>query len=81
MIRHGYLVREWFGVPAMPQSTYGVWSSTKSSTGLAYGLMLDESRHNQLPGGKHIDLNSKAYDFIPAGHPLTDPRKAHITIR
>jgi CubicO group peptidase (beta-lactamase class C family) len=81
VIRHGYLVREWFGVPAMPQTTYDVWSSTKSATGIAYGLLLDASRRHRLPHDAQIGLDSKAYDFIPEGHPLTDPRKAQITIR
>src|SRR5215472_9425472 len=44
VIRNGYLVREWLGVPAMPQTTYDVWSSTKSATGIAYGLLFDDSR-------------------------------------
>jgi CubicO group peptidase (beta-lactamase class C family) len=81
VIRHGYLVREWFGVPAMPQTTYDVWSSTKSATGIAYGLLLDDSRNHRLPNHAQIDLDSKAYSFIPEGYPLTDPRKAEITIR
>ena len=81
VIRHGYLVREWFGVPAMPQTTYDVWSCTKSATGIAYGLLLDESRNHRLPQGAQIDLDSKAYQFIPEGYPLTDPRKADITLR
>ena len=81
VIRHGYLVREWLGVPAMPQTTYDVWSSTKSATGIAYGLLLDESRNHRLPNNARIDLDSKAYPFIPEGYPLTDPRKAQITLR
>ncbi len=81
VIRHGYLVREWFGVPAMPQTTYDLWSSTKSATGIAYGLLLDDSRNHRLPHNAQIDLDSKAYSFIPEGYPLTDPRKANITIR
>jgi CubicO group peptidase (beta-lactamase class C family) len=81
VIRHGYLAREWFGAPAMPQTTYDVWSSTKSATGIAYGLLFDASRHHQLPNNAQIDLDSKAYDFIPEGYPLTDPGKAQITIR
>ena len=81
VIRHGYLVREWFGVPAMPQTTYDVWSSTKSATGIAYGLLLDDSRNHRLPHDAQIDLDSKAYSFIPEGYPLTDPRKVAITIR
>jgi CubicO group peptidase (beta-lactamase class C family) len=81
VIRHGYLVREWFGVPAMPRTTYNVWSSTRSATGIAYGLLLDASRHHELSNNSQIDLDSKAYDFIPEDYPLTDPRKAQITIR
>lgn len=81
VIRHGYLVREWLGVPAMPQTTYDVWSSTKSATGIAYGLLLDDSRNHRLPHDAQISLESKAYPFIPEGYPLTDPRKAQITIR
>jgi CubicO group peptidase (beta-lactamase class C family) len=81
VIRHGYLVREWFGVPAMPQTTYDVWSSTKSATGIAYGLLFDDSRNHRLRSHAQIDLDSKAYAFIPEGHPLTDARKEKITIR
>src|SRR5580704_13132776 len=49
IVRHGYLVREWFGVPAMPATTFDVWSCTKSATGIAFGLLLDDSRHHKLP--------------------------------
>jgi CubicO group peptidase (beta-lactamase class C family) len=80
-IRHGYLVHEWFGVPAILQTTYDVWSSTKSATGIAYGLLLDASRYHLLPHALQISLDSKAYDFSHEGYPLTDPRKAQITIR
>ena len=81
VIRHGYLVREWFGVPAMPQTTYDVWSSTKSATGIAYGLLFDDSRNHRLRSHAQIDLDSKAYAFIPEGRPLSDPLKEQTTIR
>ena len=42
IIHHGYLVAEWYGLPAMPATTFDGWSSTKSSTGIAFGLLLDE---------------------------------------
>jgi len=58
-----------------------VWSATKSATGIAYGLMLDDSRNHKLPGNTTIDLESAAYDFIPEGQPLTDPRKAQIKLK
>ena len=37
VVRHGYIAGEWMGVPAMPQTTFDVWSCTKSATGIAYG--------------------------------------------
>ena len=32
IVRNGYLVAEWFGMPAMPATTFDVWSCTKSAT-------------------------------------------------
>lgn len=81
ILRNGYLVAEWFGVPAMPATTFDVWSCTKSATGIAYGLLFDDSRNNRLPGNAKIDLDSPAYDFIPAARPLTDPRKEKIRLK
>jgi len=81
IVRHGHLVREWFGVPAMPATTFDVWSCTKSATGIAFGLLLDDSRHHKLPHDAQIDLDSPAYTYIPEGRPLTDPRKEKITLR
>lgn len=81
IVRNGYLVREWFGVPAMPATTFDVWSCTKSATGIAFGMMLDDSRNHKLPGDQKIDLESAAYDFIPEGRPLSDPRKDKIKLK
>ena len=81
IVRKGYLVGEWFGVPAMPATTFDVWSCTKSATGIAFGMLFEESRNHKLPGDVKIDLDSPAYDFIPEGHPLTDPRKAKILLK
>ena len=81
VIRHGYLVKEWMGANAMPQTTFDLWSSTKSATGIAYGLLLDDSRHHRLPRDAQVDLDSTAYSFIPEGYPLTDPAKEKIKLR
>lgn len=81
IVRNGYLVREWFGVPAMPATTFDVWSCTKSATGIAFGLLFDDSRNHKLPGHQELDLESAAYDFIPEGHPLSDPRKSKIKLK
>ncbi|HLM97891.1 MAG TPA: serine hydrolase [Bryobacteraceae bacterium] len=81
IVRKGYLVGEWFGVPAMPATTFDVWSSTKSATGIAIGMMLEDSRNHRLPGNVTIDLDSPAYDYVPEGYPLSDPRKAKIQLK
>jgi hypothetical protein len=69
VIRYGYIAGEWMGVPAMPQTTFDVWSCTKSATGIAYGLLIDDSRNHQLPKHVQIDLDSQAYAFVPEGYP------------
>jgi CubicO group peptidase (beta-lactamase class C family) len=81
IVRKGYLVGEWFGVPAMPATTFDIWSCTKSATGIAFGMLLDDSRNHTLPGNTSIDLDSPVYDLIPEGRPLTDPRKANIKLK
>ena len=81
VVRHGYIAGEWMGVPAMPQTTFDVWSCTKSATGIAYGLLLDDSRNHRLPNDAQINLDSHAYSYIPEGHPLTDPAKEEIRLR
>jgi len=81
VIRHGYLVGEWMGANAMPQTTFDLWSCTKSATGIAFGLLFDDSRHHRLPKDVQIDLDSPAYAFIPEGYPLSDPAKEKIKLR
>jgi CubicO group peptidase (beta-lactamase class C family) len=81
IIRHGYLVAEWFGVPTMPHTTFDVWSCTKSATGVAFGLLLDDSLHHKLPHDIQISLDTPVYDFVPEGYPLSDPEKQKIKLR
>src|SRR5579872_4484589 len=82
VIRKGQLVCEWYGLPAMPATTYDVWSCTKSATGIAYGMLFDDSSNGRLAeSSKKIDLDSVAYDFIPEGLPLTDSLKQEIKVK
>jgi len=76
IIRNGYLVREFYTFNMQVPSRFDIWSGTKSFTGTAWGMLLDDCREN-----KKVTLDSPVYDFIPAGHPLTDPMKEQITIR
>jgi CubicO group peptidase (beta-lactamase class C family) len=81
IIRKGYLVAEWFGVPAMPNTTFDGWSSTKSATGIAFGLMLEDSKNHKLPHDAQITLDTPIYDYVPEGLPLSDPEKQKIKLR
>lgn len=81
VVRHGYLVKEFYTFNVLIPTRFDVWSCTKTFTGTAWGLLLDNSRHGRLPDGQHVDLDSPAYDYIPEGHPLTDRRKEGITFR
>jgi CubicO group peptidase (beta-lactamase class C family) len=79
IIRHGYLVFEYYTFNVLAHTRFDVWSSTKSFTGTAWGMLLEDSRDGRLP--VKFDLDSLVYEFIPEGHPLTDPRKKSITLR
>lgn len=81
IIRHGYLVREFYTFNVLIPTSFDVWSCTKSFTGTAWGLLLEDSRQGRPPNGQQVDLDSPAYSFIPEGYPLTDPCKEQITIR
>jgi len=81
IIRHGYLVREFYTFNVLIPTRFDIWSGTKSFTGTAWGLLLDDSQQGRLPEGQQVGLDSPAYPLLPGGYPLTDPRKAQITIR
>lgn len=81
IIRRGLLVREFHTFNVLFPTRFDIWSATKSFVGTAWGLLFDDSESGLLPGGARIDLDTKAYDFIPEGQPLSDPRKGDITFR
>ena len=74
IIRNGFLV-DFRTFDAMDSSRFDVWSVTKSFTSLAFGIALDDPDY-----AGRLDLNSKVYEFIPEGYPLTDARKANVTV-
>jgi CubicO group peptidase (beta-lactamase class C family) len=80
IIRRGYLVAEWYENGAAPHTRFNIYSCTKSFTGVAYGILFDAARRGPASAAQ-ADLDSPAYAYIPAGYPLTDPRKEGITLR
>lgn len=81
IVRHGYVVAEWYESSALSTTRCDIWSATKSFTGTAYGILFEDCRQGKLPPEKTIDLDTPAYQFIPWGEPLTDTRKEKITFR
>jgi CubicO group peptidase (beta-lactamase class C family) len=60
---------------------FNVHSCTKSFTGTAYGILFEDSRQGRASAPPGISLDTLAYPHIPAGYPLSDPRKGRITLR
>jgi CubicO group peptidase (beta-lactamase class C family) len=73
VIHRGALVAEFYEHGATPETTFNVYSCSKSFTGTAYGILFGEQ--------PDASPDLPAYPLIPAGYPLSDPRKAHVTLR
>jgi CubicO group peptidase (beta-lactamase class C family) len=75
IIRHGILASEFRTFNILDASRFDIWSTTKSFTSLAFGMILADPVY-----GRTLSFDSNAYDYIPEGFPLTDERKAEVTI-
>ena len=82
VIRHGYVVGEWYS-DCDRETAFNIYSSSKAYTSVAYGLILADSEAGKLPGGKKLTLDTKVCneEWLPESLPLSDPRKADITVR
>jgi len=82
VIRHGQIVGEWYR-GCEPTAKFNIFSSSKAYTSLAFGLLLADSDAGKLPGGKKLTLDTKVCteEWLPEVLPLSDPRKANITVR
>jgi CubicO group peptidase (beta-lactamase class C family) len=75
IIRNGILAAEFRTFNILDASRFDIWSTTKSFTSLAFGMVLADPVY-----GRRVSLDSYAYDFIPEGSPLTDERKSEVTV-
>ncbi len=75
IVRNGYLAAEYYAPDMRPNSLIHVYSCSKAMTSLVFGILLEEKKK------EGFSLDSKAYDYMPKGTPLTDGRKKDITIR
>jgi CubicO group peptidase (beta-lactamase class C family) len=82
VIRHGQIVGEWYRDGDRTKA-FNIYSSSKSYTSTAFGLILADFGNSPLPSGKTLALDTKVCNevWIPESHPLPDPRKAEITVR
>lgn len=82
VIRKGYVVGEWYQ-GGDRTTDFNIYSSSKSYTSTAYGLILADFGNGPLPGGKTLTLDTKVCnsEWIPESLPLPDERKGQITVR
>lgn len=87
VIRRGYVVGEWYNEEWLKtwgrNKSPGFYSTTKAYISTAFGVLLDDSEKGNLPGGKKLTLDTKVCnkEWLPESLPLSDPRKADITLR
>jgi len=82
VIRRGHVVGEWY--KGCDRTTpFNIYSSSKSYTSTAYGLILSDFGNGPLPGGRTLSLDDKVCNaaWVPESLPLPDRRKADITVR
>jgi CubicO group peptidase (beta-lactamase class C family) len=82
VIRRGQIVGEWYK-EADRTTAFNIYSSSKSYTSTAYGLIRSDFGNGSLPRGKALSLDTKVCnaEWLPESVPLPDPRKAEITVR
>ncbi|HET7559572.1 MAG TPA: serine hydrolase domain-containing protein, partial [Limnochordia bacterium] len=79
VIHRGWLVHEAYAPDGRPRPTW-IASIGKSITSCAVGNWIEAGRRD--PGRPRLELESRVYDprLLPEGFPLSDPRKAEITL-
>jgi len=82
VIRHGYLVGEWYR-DCDRATAFNIYSSSKAYTSTAFGLILTDFGAAARPAGKPLSLETKVCnaEWIPESLPLPDPRMSEITVR
>src|SRR5436190_1380521 len=81
VIRKGHVVGEWYRGGDRTKA-FNIYSSSKSYTSTAFGLILDDFG-GKPPSGKKLTLDTKVCnaEWLPESLPLSDPRKSEITVR
>lgn len=79
VIRGGYIVLELERGRSSKTDTKRVASCSKAICATVLAIASEESQKGRAP--KRMRFDDPAFDFIPWAHPLSDPRKAQITVK
>jgi CubicO group peptidase (beta-lactamase class C family) len=76
VVKNGWIVGEFYNQPSAATAVYYLASNGKTFTMMLAGRMAEEYPEY------HFGLSSRLYDrrWLPQGFPLSDPRKADITL-
>lgn len=82
VIRRGQIVGEWYR-DCDKATDFNIFSCSKSYTSTAFGLVLTDFGAAAGSSTRPLSLDTKVCNeqWIPEALPLTDPRKAEITVR
>jgi len=79
VVRRGFVVLEVERNKSAGNDTGNIKSCAKAICATALAIASEESRHGRTQ--KKMEFGDPAFDFIPWSRPLSDPRKAAITVR
>lgn len=79
VIRHGYIVLEVERGNSAKTDARRVASVSKAVCATVLAIASERSQQGKTP--RKMTFEDKAFDFIPWAQPLSDPRKAQITVR
>jgi CubicO group peptidase (beta-lactamase class C family) len=79
VIRHGYVVLEVERGNSSKTDSRRVASVSKAVCATVLAIASEQSQHGLTP--RKMSFDDPAFDFIPWAQPLSDPRKAKITVR
>ena len=79
VIRHGYIALEVERSNSAKTDDRRVASVSKAICATVLAIAAEQSQRGQLP--RRMSLDDPAFQFIPWAQPLSDPRKAQITVK
>ena len=79
VIRHGYIVLEVERGNSARTDSRRVASVSKAVCATVLAIASEQSRQGKTP--RKMTFDDPAFDFIPWAQPLSDPRKARITVK